>query len=84
MALTRFLASIGVALLISAQNAFAVEGMGTIRVEVKDFYDSAPIAGAQVLITPCNDSGTTDSTGEYLYTSVTPYRNYQVEGRSLV
>jgi len=57
--------TISLVVLFIAQNAFPDEGMGSLRVTVKDFYDSTPIAGARVLITPCNDSGTTDSSGRF-------------------
>jgi hypothetical protein len=38
-----------------------------------------PLAGAKVLVTPCNYSENTDDTGEVLFEQVTPFRNYQVE-----
>ena len=36
----------------------AQDPMGSLKVVVKDFYDDTPVVGAQVLITPCNDTGT--------------------------
>ena len=60
-------------------SALAQDPMGSLTVVVKDFYSEAPIVGAQVLITPCNDSGTTDFNGEFVLDPVTPSRNYQVD-----
>jgi hypothetical protein len=62
-----------------APNGFSDDGMGSLRVEVQDFKSGVPLEGAQVLVTPCNYSGTTDSNGEVLFEQVTPFRNYQVE-----
>ena len=68
------------ALLLSmTHNGFSDEGMGSLRVEVKDFKTGLPLQGATVLVTPCNYTGTTDSNGEVVFEQVTPFRNYQVE-----
>lgn len=69
-------------MLLFAQTVFADSGMGSLKVMVKDFYTEAPIAGAQVFITPCNDTGTTDSKGEFILDPVTPSRNYQVDAEA--
>ena len=66
-------------LLSMAHNGLSDEGMGSLRVEVQDFKSALPLEGAQVLVTPCNYSGTTDSNGEVFFEQVTPFRNYQVE-----
>jgi len=62
-----------------AQNVFSHDGMGSIKVIINDFYTDAPVEGAQVLITPCNYTGTTNSNGEAIFEKVVPFRNYQVE-----
>ena len=62
-----------------SSTVMAQDPMGSLKVVVKDFYDDTPVVGAQVLITPCNDMGITDSNGEYLFTSVTPFRSYQID-----
>ena len=49
------------AVLLLASPAFSDDGMGSLRVEVKDFNRGTPIEGAQVLVTPCDYTGTTDS-----------------------
>ena len=66
-------------LLLMAPNGFSENGMGSLRVEVQDFNSSLPLEGAQVFVSPCNYSGTTDSNGEVFFEQVTPFRNYQVE-----
>lgn len=66
-------------LLLIAPNAFSQDGMGSIRLLVEDFYRDEPISGAQVLITPCNYTGTTNGDGEAVFESVVPFRNYQIE-----
>jgi hypothetical protein len=77
---TKKLILIAAVFFMFAPNAvMAQDPFGDLRVIVKDFYDDTPVVGAQVLITPCNDIGTTDSNGEYLFTSVTPSRSYQVD-----
>ncbi len=71
---------IGAILFLFTPNAVtAQDSMGSLRVVVKDFYDATPVVGAQVLITPCNDTGTTDLNGEYLFAPVTPFRGYQID-----
>ena len=65
--------------MLISSTVMAQDPMGSLKVVVKDFYDDTPVVGAQVLISPCNDIGITDSNGEYLFTSVTPFRNYQVD-----
>ena len=68
------------ALLLSMpHNGFSDEGMGSLKVEVEDFKTGVPLAGAEVLVTPCNYSGITDGNGEVFFEQVTPFRNYQVE-----
>ncbi len=62
-----------------SSTVMAQDPMGSLKVVVKDFYDDTPVVGAQVLITPCNDMGITDSNGEYLFSSVTPSRSYQID-----
>ena len=66
-------------LMFISSAVMAQDPMGDLQIVVKDFYDDTPVVGAQVLITPCNNIGTTGSSGEYLFTSVTPFRNYQVD-----
>ena len=63
-------------------SALAQDPMGSLKIVVTDFYTEAPIVGAQVLITPCNDSGTTDFNGEFVLDPVTPSRNYQVDAEA--
>jgi hypothetical protein len=62
-----------------ASPAFSQDGMGSVKVLVKDFYSDEPVADAQVLITPCNYTGTTNGDGEAVLENVAPFRNYQVE-----
>ncbi|MCX5896240.1 MAG: carboxypeptidase-like regulatory domain-containing protein, partial [Proteobacteria bacterium] len=52
--------------------------LGSIRVQVKDFYSEAPLSGASILITPNNYTATTDAQGEALLEHITPFRNYQI------
>ncbi len=73
------IAAITLLLFTLVSSAMAQDPMGSIKVVVKDFYSEAPIAGAQVLITPCDDGGTTDFNGEFVLDPVTPSRNYQVD-----
>jgi len=68
-----------VMVVFSSHISWAQDPMGSLKVVVKDFYDDTPITGAQVLITPCNDSGVTDANGEFVLDPVTPFRNYQVD-----
>ncbi len=82
MVSTRIITLPVISLLLLFQNAFSADGMGSLKVVVKDFYTEAPIAGAQVLITPCTDSGTTDFNGEFVLDPVTPSRNYQVDAEA--
>jgi hypothetical protein len=67
------------AVLLFAAPAFSDNGMGSLRIVVKDINRGTPIEGAQVLVTPCDYTGTTDSRGEVLLDEVTPFRNYQVD-----
>ena len=67
------------AVLLLASPAFSDDGMGSLRIAVKDFYSDTPLAGAQVLVTPCNYTGITDSRGEVLLEEVIPFRNYQAD-----
>ncbi len=68
-----------VMVVFSSHISWAQDSMGSLKVVVKDFYDDTPIAGAQVIITPCTDSGVTDVSGEFTLNPVTPSRNYQVD-----
>jgi hypothetical protein len=65
--------------LLPASTALSDEGMGSLRIEVKDFYSGTPIEGSLVFVTPCDYSGVTDSSGKKLFEDVTPFRNYQVD-----
>jgi hypothetical protein len=76
------IATMTLLLFILSGSAMAQDSMGSLKVVVKDFYTEAPIAGAQVLITPCNDSGTTDFNGEFVLDPVTAYRNYQIDAEA--
>ena len=67
------------AILLLASPAFSDDGMGSLRITIKDFYSDTPLAGAQVLVTPCDYTGITDSRGEVLLEEVTPFRNYQAD-----
>ncbi|MDX1779581.1 MAG: carboxypeptidase regulatory-like domain-containing protein, partial [Thermodesulfobacteriota bacterium] len=67
------------AVFLPASTALSDDGMGSLRIEVKDFNRGTPIEGAEVLVTPCDYTGTTDSRGELFLEEVTPFRNYQVE-----
>ncbi len=67
------------AVLLLSSPAFSADGMGSLRIVVKDLSRGAPIEGAQVLVTPCDYTGTTDTGGELFLEEVTPFRNYQVE-----
>ena len=57
----------------------ADNGMGSLKVTVKDFSRGTPIANAHILVTPCNYSGITDGRGVLSLPEVTPFRNYQVD-----
>ncbi len=50
-----------------------------MQVSVKDFYSSAPVAGATVLMKPGNYSAVTGDNGTVLFTDIIPYRNYSVK-----
>ena len=65
--------------MVIPSTVMAQDPLGSLKVVVKDFYDETPVVGAQVLITPCNDTGTTDLNGEFLFTSITPFRGYQID-----
>ena len=75
----RFVLIVALVAMFISSTVMAQDPMGSLKVVVKDFYDDTPVVGAQVLITPCNDAGVTDSNGEYLFTSVTPFRGYQID-----
>ena len=79
MTFVRNLIILCLALLLPASTALSDDGMGSLRIEVKDFYSGIPIEGAQVLVTPCDYTGTTDTGGELFLEGVTPFRNYQVD-----
>jgi hypothetical protein len=76
------IAAMTLLLFVLSGSAMAQDPMGSLKVVVKDFYDETPIAGAQVLITPCNDAGTTDFNGEFVLDPVTPSRNYQIDAEA--
>jgi hypothetical protein len=59
--------------------ALGQEGMGSVTVVVQDFYSGDPIERAQILITPCNYTGSTESNGEAVFDNIVPFRNYQIE-----
>jgi hypothetical protein len=73
------IAAITLLFFVLSGSAMAQDPMGSLKVVVKDFYTEGPVAGAQVLITPCNDSGTTDFNGEFVLAPVTASRNYQID-----
>ncbi|MGA1874473.1 MAG: carboxypeptidase regulatory-like domain-containing protein [bacterium] len=52
--------------------------LGSMEVEVRDFYSAAPLKGAGVAVFPNNYSGKTGKHGEINLEKVLPYRNYQV------
>ena len=60
-------------------SAYAQTYLGTLKVQVKDFYSNLPLRGAKVTITPNNYSGTTDRNGELEINNVMPFRGYQVK-----
>lgn len=65
--------------LLFPDHAISDEGMGSMRIKINDFYTDEPVEGAEILITPCNYVGTTDSSGESVIEEVVPFRNYQVD-----
>jgi hypothetical protein len=79
MTFLRNLILISLALLLQAPLVLSDDGMGSLRIDVHDFYSGAPIEGSLVFVTPCNYSGVTDSAGKKLFEKVTPFRNYQVD-----
>ena len=52
--------------------------LGSLRVQVKDFYTGKPLSGATLLVTPNNYSGTSNAQGEAVIEKITPSRNYQL------
>jgi hypothetical protein len=79
MFMKKLILMVAILFLFTPNAVMAQDPMGSLRVVVKDFYDDTPVVGAQVLISPCNDTGTTDLNGEYRFTSVTPFRGYQID-----
>jgi uncharacterized protein CbrC (UPF0167 family) len=67
-------------LIISFNNspAFAQNYLGSLRVQVKDFYTGKPLSGATILVTPNNYSATSNASGEAVIDKITPFRNYQL------
>ncbi|MCK5256231.1 MAG: carboxypeptidase regulatory-like domain-containing protein, partial [Deltaproteobacteria bacterium] len=74
-----FLAFTSLIFLLFAHNVFSDDGMGSIKMIVNDFYTDEPIEGAEILITPCDYTGITDSSGEAIIEEVVPFRNYQID-----
>ncbi len=62
-----------------APNAFSQDGMGSVRMIINDFYTDEPVEGAEIIITPCDYNGITDSSGEAIIEDVVPFRNYQID-----
>jgi len=56
----------------------AQDYLGSLRVQVKDFYTDKPLSGATILVTPNNYTGTTNAQGEAVIDKITPFRNYQL------
>jgi len=73
-----FLVFTSLIFLLSAHNALSDDSMGSIRMIINDFYTDDPIEGAEILITPCDYTSTTDSSGEAIIEEVVPFRNYQI------
>ena len=65
--------------LLFTHHAFSDDSMGNIKMIVNDFYTDEPVEGAEILITPCDYIGTTDSSGEAIIEEVVPFRNYQID-----
>ena len=62
----------------NSATASAQDYLGRLKVQVKDFYTGKPLAGATILVTPNNYSGTTNAQGEAVIDKITPFRNYQL------
>ena len=62
----------------SSSPAAAQDYLGSLRVQVKDFYTGKPLSGATILVTPNNYTGTTNAQGEAVLEKITPFRNYQL------
>jgi hypothetical protein len=58
--------------------AVAQDYLGSLKVQVRDFYTGKPLSGATILVTPNNYSGTSNAQGEAVIEKITPYRNYQL------
>ena len=56
----------------------AQDYLGSLKVQVKDFYTGKPLSGATILVTPNNYSGTSNAQGEAVIEKITPFRNYQL------
>ncbi|MCX5902310.1 MAG: hypothetical protein NTV89_02310 [Proteobacteria bacterium] len=52
--------------------------LGSLKVQVKDFYTGKPLSGATILVTPNNYTGTSNAQGEAVIEKITPFRNYQL------
>ena len=58
--------------------AVAQDYLGSLKVQVRDFYTGKPLSGATILVTPNNYTGTSNAQGEAVIEKITPYRNYQL------
>jgi len=74
-----FIAFTSLIFLLFAHNAFSDDSMGNIKLIINDFNTDEPIEGAEILITPCDYTGITDSNGEAIIEEVVPFRNYQID-----
>lgn len=52
----------------------AQDYLGSLRVQVRDFYTGKPLSGATILVTPNNYTATSNAQGEAVIEKITPYR----------